>query len=157
MKPSVWIAVETKVDGTRRVEWTLKNKFLQVTGKGGDFESREMNRFDQQRRVYSKWTFDTNASVGEWRGRWSEKKQTMTWKLDAAGFVEGKMVERFISDDTYETTLVIRDNDDNLLLETKTVYTRVKETVDLEKDAAEHEPVPAKKDAKKKKTVPFKK
>jgi hypothetical protein len=129
LKPSVWIEAETRIDGTRKAEWMLKNKFLKVIGKGGDVESREMNGFDQQRRIYTRWTFDTNGSIAHWRGRWSEKKKTMTWTLDAAGTVEGKMTEHFVSDDKYEITAEIRDNDGNLLMGVNSALTRVKEQV----------------------------
>jgi len=126
LKPSVWIATETKVDGTRKAKWVLKNKFLKVIGKGGDVETREMNSFDQQRRIYTRWTFDSNGSIGHWRGRWNEEKMTMTWKLDAAGTVEGEMTERLISDDKYEVTAEIKDNDGNLLLGVEAILTRIK-------------------------------
>ena len=88
-------------------------------------KTREIHRYDAGSRQYHKWTFNSDGSHSFWIGDWDEESSTMTWKyLDFGGGIEGKIVDRFIGDGKYESTVILKDRSGTVLLDIRSEHVR---------------------------------
>ena len=80
---------------------------------------------DANSRQYHKWTFDSDGSASFWIGDWDEESSTMTWKyVDFGVGLEGKIVDRFISDSKYQSSVILKDRAGTLLLDIRSELVR---------------------------------
>lgn len=125
IRPSQWIPKQKERRETKNVEWILDNRFQQLASRSDEHETREIHRYDKHSKMYQKWTFDSDGGTGYWTGVWSARSATMTWTLDF-GVIKGTMIDRFLDEDIYETTLIIKDSEGKLLLDVQAECLRLK-------------------------------
>lgn len=126
VKPAAWSLVGAEITGTSTARWILEDHYQQVTGNSGDWQTREIHRFDADSGQYHKWVFDSDGGHSFWVGAWDVESETMTWKyMDFGLGMKGKIVNRFSGDAKYETTLILKDSQGNLLLDIRSQHTRI--------------------------------
>ena len=127
LKPAAWSLKAQELLGTSTAEWILDGHFQQISSQNGEHETREIHRYDAESNKYHKWTFSSDGGHSFWVGVWDEASSTMTWEYVDFGFgIKGKVVNRFISDGKYESTLVLKDSTGNVLLDIQSEHTRTK-------------------------------
>ena len=125
LKPAVWSLKSQELSGTSRSAWILDGRFQQTSSRSGKHETREIHRYDVGSNQFHKWTFNSDGSHSFWIGGWDEESSTMTWKyVDFGGGIEGKIVDRFISDGKYQSTLILKDRTGNVLLDIQSEHVR---------------------------------
>ncbi len=125
VKPAAWSPVSGEIPGATTGEWILGGQYHQISGRTGTTETREIQRFELRSGQYQKWAFDSTGGQSFWVGTWDETSETMTWKyMDFGLGMEGKIVNRFTGADRYETTLVLKDSQGNVLLNIRSKHTR---------------------------------
>ena len=125
VKPAAWSPVSGEIPGATTGEWILGGQYHQISGRTGTTETREIQRFELRSGQYQKWAFDSTGGQSFWVGTWDETSETMTWKyMDFGLGMEGKIVDRFTGADRYETTLVLKDSQGNVLLNIRSKHTR---------------------------------
>ncbi len=126
VRPAAWSLVGTEITGTSTAQWILEDHFLQVTGQSGVWQTREIHRFDADSGQYHKWVFDSDGGHSFWVGAWEGKTETMRWKyIDFGLGIRGNIVNRFSGDAKYESTLILKDSQGNLLLDIRSQHTRI--------------------------------
>ena len=126
VRPAAWSLVGTEISGTSTAQWILKDHYQQVTGQSGDWQTREIHRFDADSGQYHKWVFDSDGGHSFWVGAWDGESEAMTWKyMDFGQGIRGNIVNRFSGDAKYETTLIMKDSQGNLLLDIRSQHTRI--------------------------------
>jgi len=125
LKTAAWSLKAKELSGTSKIEWILDGQFQQVSNQSEGYESREINRYDAKSKKYQKWTFNSDGGTSFWIGSWNEESSTMTWEyIDFGLGITGEIVDRFVSDRKYKTTLVMKDSIGNLLLDIRSEHTR---------------------------------
>ena len=125
LKPAAWTPTSRELSGTSKSVWILDGRFQETFSRSGKHETREIQRYDANSRQYHKWTFDSDGSASFWIGDWDEESSTMTWKyVDFGVGLEGKIVDRFISDSKYESTVILKDRAGNVLLDIRSEHVR---------------------------------
>ena len=126
-QPAAWSPQKEEVTGTTKVEWILKDQFQMITRQSDKHEMLEIQRYDGESKKFHRWNFDANGGTSFWIGSWDNKSMTMTWEyVDFGMGVKGKMVDNFIAEGEYQTTLVMEDSSGRLLfLDTHTTLTRM--------------------------------
>ncbi len=125
LKPAAWTPSSQELSGTSKSAWILDGHFQETFSRSGQHETREIQRYDAGSRKYHKWTFDSDGSTSFWIGDWDEETSTMTWKyVDFGAGLEGKIVDRFISDDKYESTVILKDRRGAVLLDVRSEHVR---------------------------------
>ena len=125
VNPAAWSLVAGEIPGATTGAWILGGQYQQISGHTGTTETREIQRFELRSGQYQKWAFDSTGGQSFWVGAWDETSETMTWKyMDFGLGIEGKIVNRFTGADKYETTLVLKDGQGNVLLNISSEHTR---------------------------------
>jgi hypothetical protein len=126
-QPAAWSPRKEEVTDTTKVEWILKDQFQMITRQSDKYEMLEIQRYDGESKKFHRWNFDANGGTSFWIGSWDNKSMTMTWEyVDFGMGVKGKMVDNFIAEGEYQTTLVMEDSSGRLLfLDTHTTLTRM--------------------------------
>lgn len=126
VKPAAWSPIGAEISGTSTVQWILKDHYQQVTDQSGDWQTREIHRFDADSGQYHKWVFDSDGGHSFWIGAWDGESKTMTWKyMDFGLGLEGEIVNRFSGYEKYVTTLFLKNSQGNLLLDIRSQHTRI--------------------------------
>ena len=127
LKPAAWSPEAKKLSGTSKAEWILDGNFQQISSQSGGHETREIHRYDKKSNKYHKWTFDSDGGNSFWIGGWNEETSTMRWaNVDFGLGIKGRIVNRFLSQGKYESTLVMKDSKGNVLLDIQSEHTRTK-------------------------------
>ena len=125
LKPAAWTPTSQELSGTSGSAWILDGHFQETFSRSGQHETREIQRYDANSKRYHKWTFDSDGSTSFWIGDWDKETSTMTWKyVDFGGGLEGKIVDRFIGDGKYESTVILKDRRGILLLDIRSEHVR---------------------------------
>ena len=124
IKPSAWVPEGKQQAEVRNVEWILNGRFLQVTYRSDDHETRQILRYEANSKKFQKWIFDTYGGTSFWTGSWDEKSKAMTWKMEFSP-LKGTITDRFSNSDKCETSVVLKDGEGKLLLDVLTEHTRV--------------------------------
>ena len=126
LKPAAWSLKAEERSGRSTAEWILDGRFQQIASQSGEHETREIHRYEPKSEKYNKWVFDSNGGHSFWVGAWDEASSTMTWEYVDFGIgLKGKIVNRFIGDGKYESTLVLKDSTGNVLLDIQSEHTRM--------------------------------
>lgn len=131
VKSSLWIKKEVKEVESKKGNWILDKRFVEIISKGEKQTTKEIHSFNQHSKKFQKFTFDTHGNTSYWTGSWNDDAKIMTWHLNF-DVVKGIIVDRFSSSDNSEnmdtchTTFVMTNNDGNLLLEIDSISTRKK-------------------------------
>ena len=127
LKPAAWSLKSQELSGTSKSVWILDGHFQQTSSRSGNHETREIHRYDASSNQYHKWVFDSDGSHSFWIGNWDEESSTMTWEyVDFGARIEGKLVDRFINDGKYQSTLILKDRTGNVLLDIQSEHVRTK-------------------------------
>ena len=126
-KPAAWSLEAGELSGTAKAEWILNGRYQQTSSHTGDYETRELQRYEPRSGKYHKWVFSSDGSNSFWIGVWDDHSSTMTWEyVDFGAGLEGRIVDRFISDAEYESTVLMKDSTGKVLLDVRSTQTRMK-------------------------------
>ena len=126
LKPAAWSPNAGELSGTVRAEWILKGRYQQVSSRTGEYETRELQRYEPRSGKYHKWVFSSDGSNSFRFGAWNDESSTMTWEyVDFGAGLRGTIVDRFFSDGKYESKLLMEDGTDNVLLDVRSIQTPV--------------------------------
>ena len=127
VKPAAWSLKAENVSATLKTEWILDGHFQQTFNQSDEHETRQIHRYDAKSKKYHKWDFNSDGGASFWIGDWNEEFLSMTWEyVDFGVGIKGKIVDRFIRDEKYESTFVMKDSVGNVLLDIRSENTRTK-------------------------------
>lgn len=124
--PAKWNPDGMKLEETKVVESILDGHFLEERISNDNWTGRILYHFNQQRKAYQCWYFNSNGDTSEWTGTWDEEAATMTWVSDLGIGVDAKMEARFLGADKYNLHIVAKDKAGELLLDIRANHSRVK-------------------------------
>jgi len=120
-KPAEWTPEKTITTGTGKVEWILRGRMIQDKGvlSPDNLHCLTLKTYDSENKVYEQWWFDSNGNIprDENRGKWDEATQTFTWKGSLPNGITSTRTDRFIDEDTLESTVVFKDRTGKVLLD----------------------------------------
>ena len=126
-KPAAWSPKARELSGAAKAEWILNGRYQQISSHTGEYETRELQRFEPRSGKYHKWVFSSDGSNSFWIGGWDAESSTMTWKyIDFGAGLKGRIVDRFVSDEIYESTVLMMDGTGKMLLDVRSTHTRMK-------------------------------
>ena len=126
-KPAAWSPKARELSGTAKAEWILNGRYQQISSHTGEYETRELQRYEPRSGKYHKWVFSSDGSNSFWIGAWDTESSTMTWEyIDFGAGLKGRIVDRFIRDGKYESTVLMKDSTGKVLLDVRSTQTRMK-------------------------------
>ena len=126
-KPAAWSPKEKELTGTSKAEWILNARYQQISSRTGEYETRELQRYEPRSGKYHKWVFSSDGSNSFWIGVWDGQSSIMTWEYVDFGIgLKGKIVDRFISDGKYESTVLMKNSTGKVVLDVRSTQTRMK-------------------------------
>ena len=126
-KPAAWSLKAREMSGTSKAEWILNGRYQQISSRAGEYETRELQRYEPKSGKYHKWVFSSDGSNSFWIGAWDAESSTMTWEyVDFGAGLKGKIVDRFFGGGRYESSLFMKDSRGNVLLDVRSIQTLVK-------------------------------
>lgn len=127
LKPAAWSPRARELAGTAKAEWILHGQYQQISSRTGEYETRELQRYEPRSGKYHKWVFSSDGSNSFWIGAWDAESATMTWEyVDFGAGLRGRIVDRFFSGGKYESSLRMEDNSGNVVLDVRSTLSRVK-------------------------------
>ena len=127
LKPAAWSLKAQELSGTSKSLWILDGHFQQTSSRSGKHETREIHRYDAGSKQYHKWTFNSDGSHSFWIGSWEEESSIMTWEyVDFGVGIKGRIVDRFIKDGKYRSTVILKDRAGNVLLDIQSEHVRAR-------------------------------
>jgi hypothetical protein len=105
-----WNPVEKTVTAEVATTRVVGGRFVQELSEHSDKSSgMVMITYDSQQYRYRLWWFSSTGMTAEYRGKWDDDSQTMTW--DAVGLVgaTATMTSHFADDDHEEWNLTVKD------------------------------------------------
>ncbi len=93
-----------KVKGTEVTAWALGGKFIESKGKTAAGETRMLVTYDETRKAYRYWYFDSEGLTTDGTGRYDPETKSIRW--DAGG---SEAVWRFTDADRLDWTFTTRD------------------------------------------------
>lgn len=130
LKPAAWSPRARELSGTAKAEWILNGQYQQISSRTGEYETRELQRYEPRSGKYHKWAFSSDGSNSFWIGAWDAESATMTcmtWEyVDFGAGLRGKIVDRFFSGGKYESSLRMEDSSGNVILDVRSTLSRVK-------------------------------
>ena len=125
LKPSEWTPVERTITFDHKVEWILGGRMIQhkwVWSPGGKkIHCTSLMGYDAEKKVYTEWYFDSDGQIpsGEGQRTWDDATKTFTSMHRSPHGTTTAQTHRFIDDDTFEWTMVIKDPAGSLLADMK--------------------------------------
>ena len=130
IKKAEWTPKEITTTGEETIEWTLDKKFIQGKAKikTDDTKSLWMSNYDAEAKVYRNWYFDNKGAFprGKSIGRWDAKKKTMNWEIEIAPGLEAKAQWKYVSEDKFEWSMTIHNDEGKLMFVVEGTQTRKK-------------------------------
>ena len=116
---SIWVAKSFETRGVYEANLILSNNYLEVKVFNGDQTSKHIVRYDNSLKQFNRWEFKSDGSTNFWIGMWNQSKKTMTWSyVDFTNTeIRGEIIETFISDKTINVYVIMKDKNDNNLLQ----------------------------------------
>jgi hypothetical protein len=99
--------------GVYTARWALDDQFVRGrnASDSGDAAALWMMTFDQRKKAYRLWFFDTNGA-SEWVGHWDRDTHTMTWETtDTETGSTARDRTRFIDKDHQEWHMEVKGKD----------------------------------------------
>ena len=125
-KPAAWSPKARELSGTAKAEWILNGRYQQISSRTGEYETRELQRYEPVSGKYHKWVFSSDGTNSFWTGGWDAEASAMTWEyIDFGAGLKGSIVDRFISDRKYESTVLMKDSTGKVLLDVRSTQTRM--------------------------------
>lgn len=126
-KQAAWSLKARELSGTAKAEWILNGQYLQVSSRTDEYEIRELQRYEPRSGRHHKWVFSSDGTNSFWVGAWDGRSSTMTWEyVDLGAGLKGRIVDRFVGDGKYESTVLMKDSAGKVLLDVRSRQTRVK-------------------------------
>lgn len=117
---------ERHVD-SNKTEWILDHEYLQTKVSTTNKDLLEITRYEKRENKYYKWIFESTGPNSFWTGHWNQKSRTMMWKIEFQPEVlEGKIVQRFLTPDKFESRFILKINQ-RVLYDVFTTHIRVGE------------------------------
>ena len=115
---SVWITKSFETRGISESNLILSNNYLEIKAYNGDETGKHIIRYDQGSKQFNRWEFKSDGGTNFWIGKWNQSKETMTWNyVDFTNTkIRGEIIETFISNNTINVNVVMKDKKGNNLL-----------------------------------------
>ena len=102
----------------------LGGRFLAYTAITGKQESYSLFTYDESKKKYRSWFFDSKGSHSEWLGTWDEATKTLTRTANLGRGNTGTATSKFLDDDSIEFSLVLKNRNGKAFLEMNSKFTR---------------------------------
>jgi len=114
---SVWIAERVETRGITEANLILSNNYLEIMVYN-DNTSKHIICYDKNSSQFNRWEFKSDGSNTFWTGKWNKADKSMTWKyIDFSNYgINGKIVEKFKSDDIINSRVTMKDKTGKSLL-----------------------------------------
>lgn len=128
LNKSVWMPKKVDLKSTAEAKLILNNNYLEIDNKGHDVANKVIVSYDPVAKKFNRWQFESSGSTSFWTGKWDEARKTMKWTyIDfSQSGINGIIEERFKSDDKNKGACVIKDGDQNILLDIESIAKKVK-------------------------------
>ena len=115
---SVWVTESFETRGISESNLILSNNYLEIKVYNGDETGKHIIRYDQDSKQFNRWEFKSDGGTNFWIGKWNQSKETMTWNyVDFTNTeIRGEIIETFISNNTINVNVVMKDKKGNNLL-----------------------------------------
>ena len=115
---SVWITKSFETRGISESNLILSNNYLEIKVYNGNETGKHIIRYDQDSKQFNRWEFKSDGGTNFWIGKWNQSKETMTWNyVDFTNTkIRGEIIETFISNNTINVNVVMKDKKGNNLL-----------------------------------------
>ncbi len=120
-------STEIKMTATVSRKWVLDDQFVQEAesfSDGGKYLM--MFGYDQEKKAYRIWRFDSYGRSLDVQGQWDDASQTMTSKIDGPNDISTLVTIHFTDKDTHEWKAVAKDATGKTILKCSEQYTRKK-------------------------------
>ena len=117
---------EVTLTGVVTHKLVLGGRFLESTSVSNPGEQHvlQMSLWDDMRRLYRSWYFDSNGRTSEWQGTWDNDSKTLTQTAKLSQEITGTGTFRFVDDDTMVFSLTGKHRDGNVSVEARSTFTR---------------------------------
>lgn len=118
---------EVKAKGLTSSKMVLGGRFLEYIGitNPGEQEAYSLFTYDEAKKKYRSWFFDSKGSHSEWSGTWDEATKTLTRTANNLSRGNtGTAISKFLDDDTVEFSLILKHRDGKVFLEMDSKMTR---------------------------------
>lgn len=102
----------------------LGGRYLAYTAITGKDEAYSLFTYDESKKKYRSWFFDSKGSHSEWLGTWDEATKTLTRTANLGRGNTGTATSKFLDDDTVEFSLVLKHRDGKVFLKMDSKFTR---------------------------------
>ena len=115
---SVWVTESFETRGISESNLILSNNYLEIKVYNGNETGKHIIRYDQDSKQFNRWEFKSDGGTNFWIGKWNQSKETMTWNYVEFTNTEirGEIIETFISNNTINVNVVMKDKKGNNLL-----------------------------------------
>ena len=115
---SVWVTESFETRGISESNLILSNNYLEIKVYNGNETGKHIIRYDQDSKQFNRWEFKSDGGTNFWIGKWNQSKETMTWNyVDFTNTeIRGEIIETFISNNTINVNVVMKDKTGNNLL-----------------------------------------
>ena len=115
---SVWVTESFETRGISESNLILSNNYLEIKVYNGNETGKHIIRYDQDSKQFNRWEFKSDGGTNFWIGKWNQSKETMTWNyVDFTNTeIRGEIIETFISNNTINVNVVMKDKKGNNLL-----------------------------------------
>lgn len=118
-KPAEWTPQGVKSKGANKYEWVLGRRFMQNTALVLGWWT-----YDTSAKSYRGWFFLSDGNMVEWKGRWDAEAKGLRMEANLGNGVVFTGVNRFPDKNTYEWTLVAKDETGKVYLDMKEMHRR---------------------------------
>lgn len=117
---------EVKATGFATSKLALGGRYLEYTAitNPGEQEVYSLFTYDEAKKKYRSWFFDSKESHSEWSGTWDEATKTLTRTANLSRGNTGTATSKFPDDDTVEFSLVLKHRDGKVFVEMNSKFTR---------------------------------
>ena len=114
---SVWITERVEARGITEANLILSNNYLEIMVYNDNI-SKHIICYDKNSSQFNRWEFKSDGSNTFWTGKWNKADKSMTWKyIDFSNYgINGKIVEKFKSDDIINSRVTMKDKSGKSLL-----------------------------------------
>ena len=101
---------------TTTTNWIVNGYFQQsITINEKNQESRRFDHYNKHSRTFHQYNLAADGEYSFWTGKWNKKTRTMTWTIQAGGFVKGTIVDTFENTNTIKSTINLTNGRGNVI------------------------------------------
>ena len=119
---------EVKSTGFITQRLVMGGRYAEATSVSnpGEQQVLQLFTFDDKKRIYRSWFFNSNGQSSEWKGTWDNDSKTMTRTANLGRGNTGTATTRLVDDDTMEFALTGKHRDGRVFVEIRSTLTRQK-------------------------------